>query len=148
MTDIARSGPFSTFPKVDRTIAVLFGTLRLTVGGQRVLLSADCAPLSFSGEELVIATPLDPPVVALNLMLRRGVCSGSLMKIADQLTLSIPQGGTRIVVAGERAIVCVNDEAYALCGHDTLIVNDPSLAPLVTATKGTAFAARLSMPED
>ncbi|SDT15783.1 HutD/Ves family protein [Pseudomonas oryzae] len=70
---VASGGPFSAFPGVDRSLAVLEGGgLRLDFSGSEALtLQVDCAPLQFAGEQPVTAALLDGPVGDFNVMTRR-----------------------------------------------------------------------------
>lgn len=70
---VASGGPFSAFPGVDRSLAVLDGAgLRLDCGdGVTHVLTADAAPLAFAGELAVEATLPGGPVGDFNLMTRR-----------------------------------------------------------------------------
>lgn len=69
---VASGGPFSAFPGVDRSLAVLEGVgLRLDFGGETHTLTADSAPLQFAGEQAVSVALLDGPVGDFNLMTRR-----------------------------------------------------------------------------
>lgn len=70
---VASGGPFSVFPGVDRSLAVLEGAgLRLDfAGGEAHSLTAACAPLAFAGERAVEATLPGGPVGDFNLMTRR-----------------------------------------------------------------------------
>ncbi len=70
---VTSGGPFSAFPGVDRSLAVLEGAgLRLDCGAGEVLeLDVDCAPLQFAGEQAITAALLDGPVGDFNVMTRR-----------------------------------------------------------------------------
>lgn len=70
---VAAGGPFSVFPGVDRSLAVLEGAgLRLDFGtGETHTLTVHGAPLAFAGERAVNAALLDGPVGDFNLMTRR-----------------------------------------------------------------------------
>jgi uncharacterized protein len=73
LAEVRRGGPFSSFPGVDRHMAVISGRLELSISGRDVLnLSADTAPVSFPGEVAVYAEPRPAPVTDVNVMTRRG----------------------------------------------------------------------------
>jgi len=73
LAEVRRGGPFSSFPGVDRHMAVISGRLELAVSGRDTLsLSSDTAPLSFPGEVPVCSEPRSEPVTDLNVMTRRG----------------------------------------------------------------------------
>ena len=71
VADVESDGPFSSFPAVERWFAVLDGKgVALTVGGTAHRLTAESAPLRFSGEAPTTCRLLDGPTRDLNLMLR------------------------------------------------------------------------------
>jgi len=73
LAEVRRGGPFSSFPGVDRHMAVISGRLELAISGRETLsLSPDTAPVSFPGEVPVCAEPRPEPVTDLNVMTRRG----------------------------------------------------------------------------
>lgn len=81
------SGPFSLFPGIDRTLAVLDGTLQLTVRGQvRPPQTSASPPARFDGDAQTFGRVIEGPVTDLNLMLRRGICQGSLAPLRDRPT--------------------------------------------------------------
>ena len=72
LAEVHRRGPFSSFPGVDRHLAVLEGQLELTVAGRdRLTLSPGTPPLTFPGDVPAFAEPRQPPVADLNVMTRR-----------------------------------------------------------------------------
>ncbi len=70
---VTSDGPFSRFPGVDRTLAILAGEgLRLSIEGQApITLTSRTTPLAFAADVKVDADLLDGPVVDLNVMTRR-----------------------------------------------------------------------------
>ena len=74
LAEVHRGGPFSSFPGIDRHMAVISGRLELSISGRDVVsLSSDTAPLCFPGEVAVYAEPHAEPATDLNVMTRRGV---------------------------------------------------------------------------
>jgi environmental stress-induced protein Ves len=73
VADVAAAGPFSLFPGVDRTIALLRGNgFALTIGGQvECLVDTPFEPFEFSGDESTSCGLIDGPVQDINLMTRR-----------------------------------------------------------------------------
>jgi uncharacterized protein len=101
IAEVHAGGPFSSFPGVDRQMAVLAGHLRLTIEGSETLsLSPDSTPASFAGEERVFAHPVGPAVTDLNVMTRRGRFQARLTRrvvhTAEQLTL---QANSTLLIA-------------------------------------------------
>lgn len=85
---IARSGPFSAFPGVDRQIMLLEGDgvhLQGAVGQWQHALAQRWQPLAFSGEEPVDCHMLGGVSTDFNLMLRRGAWQGALQVVRDAL---------------------------------------------------------------
>lgn len=99
---VASGGPFSAFPGVDRSLAVLEGAgLRLDfAGGEAHALTADCAPLAFAGERAVEATLPAGPVGDFNLMTRRARWGHQLQ---------------RLPLLGERALAADADLTLIYC---------------------------------
>lgn len=71
---VGQDGPFSVFPGVDRSIAMLEGEgLRLDLpDGTGHELSLDGDPFTFPGEWVISSTNLGGPTMDLNIMTRRG----------------------------------------------------------------------------
>jgi uncharacterized protein len=83
LAEVRRRGPFSSFPGVDRHMAVIAGRLELSIsGGDMLGLSCDAAPLSFPGEVPVYAEPRAEPVTDLNVMTRRGRYTARMTRCA------------------------------------------------------------------
>lgn len=80
---VGESGPFSLFPGVERTMAILSGRgLRLAVAGsEAVELTCDAEPYAFAGDADTEALLLGGPVTDLNVMTRRGRATASLRRL-------------------------------------------------------------------
>ncbi len=79
---VTEDGPFSSFPDIDRTLAVLDGTLRLTVDGiDQPVQRSMSPPVRFRGEARTFATLESGAVTDLNLMIRRGMCVGNMVAL-------------------------------------------------------------------
>lgn len=99
MAEVAADGPFSAFPGIDRTLAVLEGgPMRLSFGGAQVALAADGPPLSFPGEAPVHAGLDGGPVLDLNIMTRRGAFSHRMAELGPGDRL--PEGTVALVARG------------------------------------------------
>lgn len=74
IADIARSGPFSQFPGIDRTLAMLKGQVSLSIAGRdTIALSIDMPPVEFPGDVATAAELIGEAATDLNVMTRRGV---------------------------------------------------------------------------
>jgi environmental stress-induced protein Ves len=72
MARVATDGPFSTFPGVDRTLAVVAGAgLRLSVHGHSPIdLRIDSAPIAFPGDASTHASLISGEILDFNVMTR------------------------------------------------------------------------------
>lgn len=83
IASVARGGPFSTFPGVDRELAVLDGALRLSIEGRAdVTVSPGSPPVPFPGDVPCSGDPGAASVTDLNVMTRRGKLSSRMTWIA------------------------------------------------------------------
>ena len=117
LAEIADSAPFSPFPAVDRTFALVAGgPLRLRAGDALpVELAAGSPPLSFPGDVATEAWLLGPPALALNVMTRRGRFTHRL---------------TRHELAPGDALQVASGPALLLCGAGAVEVATPTVATL------------------
>lgn len=74
MARVETAGPFSLFPGIDRTLAVLEGqSLTLEIAGRNpVRLDQDSAPYAFPADVATFGTPDAGGILDLNVMTRRG----------------------------------------------------------------------------
>lgn len=73
IADISRGGPFSQFPSIDRTLAMLKGRVSLSIAERdTVALSADMPPVEFPGDIPTSAELIGGAATDLNVMTRRG----------------------------------------------------------------------------
>jgi uncharacterized protein len=107
MAEVRIRGPFSSFPGVDRCLAVLEGELSLAIAGRDALtLCSGTPPIHFPGEAAVVAEPLGGPVTDLNVMTRRGRCATRMSRTAvnGSATLRLPQGSALVVAVAPLAL--------------------------------------------
>ena len=78
---VARGGPFSIFAGIDRAIALLEGSMTLTIDGRGdVALSPLSDPHAFPGDAKTSATLTGGPVTDLNVMTRRGAFTARMTR--------------------------------------------------------------------
>jgi uncharacterized protein len=84
MAHVAADGPFSVFPGVDRTLAVIAGNgIRLeTAGLKPVDLTTTSEPVSFGADLPTMARLIGGPILDLNVMTRRGTVVHAVKSIA------------------------------------------------------------------
>ena len=80
---VASDGPFSHFPGVDRTLAVLTGAgLRLSIEGRSpIVLTSRAEPFAFAGDIEAAAVLVDGAITDLNVMTRRARFSHRVRRI-------------------------------------------------------------------
>lgn len=91
IADISRGGPFSQFPGIDRTLAMLKGRVSLAIAGRdAIALSADMPPVEFPGDVSTSAELIGGPATDLNVMTRRGVFTARVTRrnCTDPVTAS------------------------------------------------------------
>lgn len=93
IADIARGGPFSLFPGIDRTLTLLEGGVTLSIEGRDpVMLTPDSEPLDFPGDAPTRADLAGGAARDLNVMTRRGAFTARTVKRRVQtIDLSLSQ---------------------------------------------------------
>ena len=129
MARIAEDGPFSRFPGIDRTLAILSGDgIRLAVDQHDpVDLTAESDPYRFPADAATESWLLGGSVTDLNVMTRRGVWRHTVTRIDPCRDARLKLGGTTTI------FVCAGGES-TLSGHGTSFTLVPSDALLVDAT--------------
>jgi environmental stress-induced protein Ves len=108
MAHVAATGPFSIFPGIDRSLAVLNGAGIVLHPAARgaVRLTPEAAPFAFPGDLKVDATLVGGAIDDLNVMTRRGRYRHLLSRLHPTGPATLPcHGDVMIVVAwrtGER----------------------------------------------
>jgi environmental stress-induced protein Ves len=100
MAQVASDGPFSDFPGIDRTLAVVNGNgMVLTIGSSApVALSSGGDPVSFPGDTPTSAQLVAGAITDLNVMTRRERFSHRLLRIATATPCDFADGGDIAVV--------------------------------------------------
>jgi uncharacterized protein len=121
---VAQSGPFSNFPGIDRSIAVLDGegmTLRLS-GKRTVQLDQSTDPFAFSGEDAVMCDTLSGPTTDLNVMTSRADFRHTLRKrrFSKRSSLSF-HSGTNIIIANCALCLQHTGQSVPIERHDAIV---------------------------
>jgi environmental stress-induced protein Ves len=138
LADIDASGPFSSFPGIDRMILVVAGAgVELDVDGRPVVLGP-LDQLRFDGAAHTTCRLTSGPTKDLNVMTRRGRCNAALevVTVAGETHVAPVDGGTvlTVVVAGD-----VRADDVPLWARDVLVVDR------ATALRGTATVALVTI---
>jgi len=133
LAEVHRGGPFSSFPGIDRHMAVISGRLELSISGRDVVsLSSDTAPLCFPGEVAVYAEPHAEPATDLNVMTRRGgftarltrcsVAAATQVRLEADTMLLLALAPLTLCAAGIDASLSALDAARFSASAETLTV--------------------------
>jgi environmental stress-induced protein Ves len=145
MAHVGTDGPFSSFPGIDRTLAVLAGggiVLASDEAGD-VTLDRDTAPHSFPGERAIAGRLINGPIDDLNVMTRRSRWTHAVERLSAAGPHSVESdGGTIVLVARTGAWqVRGTAEHVVLEAGDTLIAPAPDRLAITGA--GDVFVIRL-----
>ena len=127
MAGVAEDGAFSSFPEIDRTLAVLSGEgIVLSVEGRDLVrLTRNSEPVCFPGDVPTSATLIDGSILDLNVMTRRGRFTHRLTRHHTPLNI-IPEANVTLVLSrGQGLRIGVDlldtDDAALLDGPATII---------------------------
>lgn len=148
MATVAADGPFSIFPGIDRTLAILEGNgMALDIAGSApVLLTTASDPLAFPADIPVAARLHDGEITDLNVMTRRAGLSHTMIRIEVDGSKTIPVPASTCLLLCHRGSLSFrrNDEGGVLAagdaslGHDaagsTLEINGQAVCYLVSIT--------------
>ena len=135
---VARDGPFSLFPGVDRTLAVLSGDgLALQVAGTEVRLAPGDAPFSFPGDAPTEGRLLGGPVEDLNIMTRRGVARHRMQRVPVEGGLSLSMDAATLLLFCAEGQVSFNGETLA--PRDTAILDGKLGSRIQTDGRGVLY---------
>lgn len=126
---VASEGPFSLFPGIDRSLAVIqgHGLVLTDADGECCRMGEGSEPFIFRGEQRIDAQLKGGPVVDFNVMTRRAACSHRLEVIALQgAWRCTPQADLMLVyVAQGSRIVCQDAHAEVeVCSEGEAILVD------------------------
>jgi environmental stress-induced protein Ves len=142
LATIAHSGPFSAFPGVDRSLALVDGDgVLLDFGAERVVLSPSEPLIEFPGEAAVHATIHAGTTTDFNVMTRRGRCRHRLERtlVRGREVLKRRAGTTLLFLAdGESVTLSSPRERIALVRYDAVVLDDEQ-AWTLEAAQATVF---------
>lgn len=142
MAIVASDGPFSVFPGIDRTLAVLTGdgmALSIEGLGER-LLTPESAPLPFPAEAPTAARLTGGPITDLNVMTRRGAFRHTLAHHRVASTHALPaSAGQRMLLALEPLGVSTPNGLIGLQPLDALLLDGGEAADVVPAGEEATF---------
>lgn len=126
LATIAQDGPFSSFPGIDRSLALVDGDgVLLDFGDERFVLSPSEPLIEFAGEDAVHATVTGQHTTDFNVMTRRGVCRHrlELLTVSGKEALKRRAGTTVLFLAeGESLTLSSARERIAMVRYDTVVM--------------------------
>ena len=125
MARVATDGPFSNFPGIDRTLAVIQGGgMELTIGDRTaVILGRDSAPLSFPGDTPTYARLLAGEITDLNVMTRRGRFEHRVVRVTQPMNCAFDGDEIAIVLSFDSTTdVSVSSEHATLENADAVLI--------------------------
>jgi hypothetical protein len=128
VADIEASGPFSEFAGLDRVILLIDGDgIRMDFGdGDAHALTQLFEPHAFHGEQPVLAHLVGGPSRDFNVMLRRGVVSGSVRVWRAAAVFDCLAGHLLCFCArGAWELTLPDGERYPIAFQDTLVGESP-----------------------
>ncbi len=146
MADVLASGPFSLFPGIDRSIAVLEGRgLRLALSHEpAVILDQSTPPFAFAGEAEVMCEAVHGPTLDLNVMTRRKSFRHSLRKYHCTHTSTYDLGtGWNALVANTALAIQHNGRQQGLQRLDAAI-DIGSTIEITPVNKGDVYLLNVS----
>jgi environmental stress-induced protein Ves len=150
IAEVARNGPFSRFPGIDRSITLIEGGgMRLTGGDRDIVMRTPFEPYAFGGEVPIDCALIDGPIRDFNAMVRRDRARGTVT--AARANATIDPADFRLVFAAIGTHECKigGEPAIDVAPRHTLIVErtpgtpDLPLAIRPLAAGGVALAVRI-----
>jgi uncharacterized protein len=149
IADIERPGLFSSYPGVDRMLAVLEGQLELTIEDKPPLsLSSRSPAVNFPGEARVSAVPVSIRSRDLNIMVQRDGWRSTLeaLQIGSEVAITADDRVTVALSLGDLRCVC-RGSPFNLGYLDALIFQGASTLRIDSGSNdATLLLIRISTP--
>lgn len=144
MARVDGDGPFSEFPGIDRTLAILEGAgIVLDVDGDILRMTIDSAPHSFPADRPTSARLIDGTVIDFNVMSRRGKVAHEVRPFAGPIMIGV--GGVRLVLSTGMDIEAdVEGRKLAIGRHDALVLDPDETARLAGPAGMSGFLVTLT----
>ena len=139
LATIAQDGPFSVFPGVDRTLALVSGpgvTLDID-GARRFALCEDDPVIEFPGELSIVASVGAEPTTDFNVMTRRARCHHKFgRRRLSGRSVFAPRGDMAILflAEGESLSVSSDSERIGMVRFDTIVFDTDTVWTLETGS--------------
>lgn len=145
---VGQDGPFSSFPGIDRTLAVLAGGgIRLAFAdGEAATLARGSPPFAFGADRAVTGALVAGPIDDLNIMSRRGRWHHEVRRLTapGPHALDIDAGLLVLVACAGAWDVKAGRGIASLASSDSVILDSPENVELsTTEADGELFAISL-----
>jgi environmental stress-induced protein Ves len=119
MASVAADGPFSEFPDIDRTLAVVKGDgLILTIGNNApLMLERGSDPISFPGDVATSARLIAGEIVDLNVMTRRRRFSHRLLCKREAVSCNLEGNDVTVVLSLNGSTTLTTERGVATLDH-------------------------------
>ncbi|MCW1411862.1 HutD family protein [Rhizobium sp. 1AS11] len=148
MATVAEDGPFSIFPGIDRTLAILDGNgMVLDVEGSTpVLLTTASEPLAFPADIAVAARLPDGAITDLNVMTRRGGLAHRLIRIDVDGGKTVRLSPSTCLLLCHRGTLSFrrDGETGALAAGDALLVEATTATALEIDGEARCYLASIT----
>ncbi|MGO7276023.1 HutD family protein (plasmid) [Rhizobium ruizarguesonis] len=148
MATVAEDGPFSIFPGIDRTLAILDGNgMVLDVDGRSpVPLTTASNPLAFPADVPVAARLEDGAITDLNVMTRRDGLTHTLIRIDVDGSKAVPLPPSTCLLLCHRGALSFrrNGETGALAAGDALLIEDAAATVLKIDGEARCYLASIT----
>ncbi|MDV4178348.1 HutD family protein [Rhizobium brockwellii] len=148
MATVAEDGPFSIFPGIDRTLAILDGNgMVLDVEGSTgVLLTTASDPLAFAADIPVAARLQDGAITDLNVMTRRDGLTHTLIRIDVDGSKTVPLPPSTCLFLCHRGTLSFrrDGETGALAAGDALLIEDAAATVLEIDGEARCYLASIT----
>ena len=131
MAKVAGDGPFSAFPGIDRTLAILEGAgIVLSVeGAEPKQLTLETIPHAFPADRATSATLIGGTVLDFNVMSRRGKIGHRVERLNAEK--DSPAGSTRLILCGQGNLgITIDGKIERLDKHDAALLEETENALL------------------
>ncbi|WNJ89469.1 HutD family protein [Bosea sp. 685] len=137
MAHVGGDGPFSSFPGVDRTLAVLRGDgIRLALSdGETITLDRQTEPFAFAADRSVAGQLVAGPIDDLNVMSRRGGWAHAMWRLTGPGPHALDAGAGLLVLVAHAGDWKVTEASRteALAPGDSALLEGPAKVELSAA---------------
>lgn len=147
MAQVATDGPFSNFPSIDRTLAVIQGGgMELTIGDQRpIVLGCETEPLGFAGDTPTTARLLAGEITDLNVMTRRGRFGHRVLRVTQPMDCRFDGDDIAIVLSLDGTTDVGLPDARTMLEHaDAVLIEAQDTATFQIRPAGQCYLIWLS----